>query len=151
MIEHKKDIRNGGLGRTSLIKIGIRRAKYRELWKYVKTLMAVKELDLPALLKPRPPGTNPENPGTNPENPGTNPENPGTNPEKPGTGVSNEIVAVGDDSGEVTNDKFQSGVIEAHRDSASTRPGRFPGKTPGNRNKKKKKKNDAIAGASNPK
>ena len=39
VIEHKKDLR---LFRNALLKIGIRRARYKELWRYVKQLMTVR-------------------------------------------------------------------------------------------------------------
>ena len=42
MLKHKNDIRKF---RSSFVKIGIRRAKYRELWNVVKKLMAVKSVN----------------------------------------------------------------------------------------------------------
>lgn len=39
VIEHKEDLR---LFRNALLKIGIRRARYKELWRYVKQLMTVR-------------------------------------------------------------------------------------------------------------
>lgn len=45
VIENKTELREElGARRSSLISIGIRKAKYRELWKYVRQLLVAKEI-----------------------------------------------------------------------------------------------------------
>ncbi len=43
VIDHKDDLRSKT--RSSLLQVGIRRARYKELWKFVRQLMVVKELE----------------------------------------------------------------------------------------------------------